>query len=650
MSNNRQYSSSERKLAAIMFTDIVGYTALMNKDENAAFKLLQQNKLLHKSSIKEYNGRWLKEMGDGVLLSFDTVSDAVNCAINIQKSCDMLENISLRIGIHQGEVVFENNDVLGDGVNIASRIEALAPSGGIYVSESISRNIHNKGIETRYIKEQILKNIEYPVRIYEVIIDQKREVKKGQKTGQNTQDKSIAVLPFVNISSDPEQEYFCDGLTEELLNILAQAEDLNVVSRTSTFALKEKDLDISDIAQKLRVGHILEGSIRKAGSKIRVTAQLIDAANGYHLWSEKFDRQIDDIFTIQDEIAHAIAERLNLTLNISGKDEKLPSTQNIQAYDAYLRGRFLLHRLDASVKEALKHFQTAIKLDPKFAHAHAGIGATYQALGDLGFVGPIKVSHEGNAALDEALSLNPNLADAHVTKGWISMFYDWDIEKAQKHFLQALKLDSNSDIAHIRYSAFLSWMIYDHDNAINEARRAIELNPNENFNHNFLGVAFWVARRYKESIEQLRHSVTLDPNSFHNHYHLGMALKLSNRYEDALKEHRNALDISELHPWSLAEQGMCYALLEQDQKAQICFNQLVELSNKVPCSVHLAFLSATMNKIDLAFEFLESAYQSREPWSALIHMHPNCDPLRSDPRFEDLVKRIGILPPDMKKE
>jgi adenylate cyclase len=459
-------------------------------------------------------------------------------------------------------------------------------------------------------------------------------------------DNSIAILPFVNMSNDPEQEYFCDGLSEELVNLLAQIENLNVASRTSAFSFKEKDQDILLIAEKLKVRNILEGSVRKAGSRIRITAQLIDATSGYHIWSEKFDTQIDDIFAIQDEIAQSIANRLNLTFTVDqGDSVLLPDTENIQAYDAYLRGRYLLHRMDTSVYQALEHFQSAIKLDSKFAHAHAGIAATFQALGDLGFVDPAKVSQEGNTALDHALSLNPKLAEAHVTKGWISMFYDWDIVKAEKHFLEALKLDPNSDSAHIRYSAFLSWMLYDHDNAIKEARRAIELNPNENFNHNFLGVAFWVASRYEEAIEQLRHSITIDPNSVHSHYHLGLALKLSKRYDDALKEQKMALEIAKKHPWSLAELGMCYTALDDTQNAQLCFDQLVELSSKVPCSIHLAFLGASMDKIDQAFEFLETAYQSREPWSALVHMHPNCDPLRSDPRFENLIRRIGILPP-----
>jgi adenylate cyclase len=295
-----------RQLAAIMFTDIVGYTALMGEDEKKAFNILRKNRQLQKPIIEKFNGTWIKEIGDGVLASFYTVTDAVMCALEIQKACEIIDDLKLRIGIHLGEVVFEDNDVFGDGVNIASRLQALAPIGGIWISESVYKNVSNKKeIKTKFIREEILKNVKESVRIYEVITgntekEQQRSSVIEKGAGKITPEKSVAVLPFVNMSNDPEQEYFSDGMAEEILNSLSHLQDLKVAGRTSSSQFKGKNIDLWEVGEKLRVRTVLEGSVRKQGNRIRVTAQLINVEDGYHLWSEKYDRNMDDVFAIQD--------------------------------------------------------------------------------------------------------------------------------------------------------------------------------------------------------------------------------------------------------------------------------------------------------------------------------------------------------------
>src|SRR5688572_20832772 len=347
-----------RQLAAIMFTDIVGYTALMGEDEQKAFELLRKKGQIQQPAIERFGGKWIKEIGDAVLASFFTVTDAVQCAISVQQSCNNIPDLKLRIGIHLGEVVFENNDVFGDGVNIASRLQALAPVGCIWISEAVYNTIVNKkNIQAKFVREEMLKNVKGPMRIYEVLPSttsgltssgsnltvSEQQFSLNKATVKTIPEKSIAVLPFVNMSNDPEQEYFSDGMAEEILTSLSHLKDLKVAGRTSSFQFKGKNIDLQEVGEKLHVRTVLEGSVRKQGNRLRITAQLINVEDGYHIWSEKYDRNMDDIFAIQDEIALAITEQLKITL-LEKEREKItkPSTHNAEAYELYLKARFYL--------------------------------------------------------------------------------------------------------------------------------------------------------------------------------------------------------------------------------------------------------------------------------------------------------------------
>ena len=310
--------SQTRQLAAIMFTDIVGYTALMGDDEQKAFEILKQSRELQKPLIEKFNGKWIKEIGDAVLASFPTVTDAVFCATEIQHSAHQFPNLNLRIGIHQGEVVFENGDVFGDGVNIASRLQSIATPGSIFISETVHHNISNKqGIETRFIKQETLKNIKAPVKIYEVITGNELSKSQSKEQIKKPPEKSIAVLPFINMSNDPEQEYFSDGISEEILNSLAHIKDLKVAGRTSTYQFKGKNVDLREVGDKLGVSKVLEGSVRKQANHLRITAQLINVEDGFQLWSDIFQMDVGDIFIIQENIAKSVVENLKLMLSLA---------------------------------------------------------------------------------------------------------------------------------------------------------------------------------------------------------------------------------------------------------------------------------------------------------------------------------------------
>ena len=307
--------SQSRQLAAIMFTDIVGYTSLMGNDEQKAFDLLKKNREIQKPIVEQFGGCWIKELGDGVMASFSTVSDAVNAAIKIQETCNIARDFQLRIGIHQGEVVFEDEDVFGDAVNKAARIQASAKPGCIYISDTVQNNVSNKkDIETRFVKEETLKNVKESIRIYEVITTFSDEFSESilQEYSKKTSAKSIVVLPFENMCPEKDQEYFCDGITEEIINTLAHIDSLKVIARTTSFAFKGKYDDVRNIGKELGVETILEGSLRKSGNRLRITAQLIRVSDGSHIWSEKYDREMKDVFEIQDELSLAIVEELKI--------------------------------------------------------------------------------------------------------------------------------------------------------------------------------------------------------------------------------------------------------------------------------------------------------------------------------------------------
>jgi len=373
----------------------------MGHNEDRAFELLQKNRELQKPIIEAYHGRWVKELGDGVMASFNTVTDAVNAAIKIQEGCSLANEFQLRIGIHQGEVVIENDDLFGDAVNIAARIQAMATPGGIYISESVHHNIANKQhVETQFVNLENLKNVKEPIKIYEVITSSSGVSGVARiDSSQKSQEKSIAVLPFNNMSNDPEQDYFSDGMAEEIINSLVHIKELKIAGRTSSAQFKGKNIDLRDIGKKLGVVTVLEGSIRKQGTRIRITAQLINVEDGFHLWSEKFDREINDIFAIQDEISFAIAEQLKVTLFEKDRERITKSaTHNAEAYELYLKGRFHLNRRGKYVYTSIDYFKQAIALDPGYALAYAGYADACSMSAGYSFVPGIKVQQEAKQA------------------------------------------------------------------------------------------------------------------------------------------------------------------------------------------------------------------------------------------------------------
>src|SRR6266700_3055612 len=373
----------ERRLTDILAADVVGYSRLMTIDEAgtlAALKSLRKN--LVDPKISEHNGRIFKLTGDGMLIEFPSVVSAVACAVHIQSAMRTRNastadaRIEFRIGVNLGDIIVEEGDIFGDGVNLAARLESIAPVGGITVSQSVRDHV-GKRLDLTFedMGERRLKNIERPIRVYGVLLETSTRQTDGAATGHAEEKPSIAVLPFINMSGDPEQEYFSDGITEDIITDLSKVSGLFVIARNTAFTYKGKSVEAQQVAKHLGVNFILEGSVRKAGSRVRVTGQLIDGEKGGHMWADRYDRDLTDIFAIQDEITHAIVEQLKVKLLPQEKKSigQTP-TDNVEAYTFYLRGRqFMERQSKAYYQIARQMFAKAVELDPLYARAYAGI-------------------------------------------------------------------------------------------------------------------------------------------------------------------------------------------------------------------------------------------------------------------------------------
>jgi len=505
----------ERRHAAIMFTDIVGYTSLMGSDEDRAFKMLRQNKDIHKRLIKRYGGKLIKEMGDGMLISFDLASSAVNCAQALQIEVKKA-GIPLKIGVHEGEMVVEGADIMGDSVNIASRLQEISEPGGIVISGEVYRDVKNKpGIKIRYRGEEKLKNVDEPFRIYEVVIGEEAGIgqikvfKRSNKLyylifggilvialavimymsfpdlarSSNTDnsryektEKSIAVLPFINLSGDPLQEYFADGIMEEILTQICKIGELKVISRTSSMKYKNSDKLMGEIAQELGVSFILEGSVRKSDSRVRITAQLIDTENDLHLWAENYDRNVDDIIDIQSEVAQQVAYALhaNIPSKVKENIESLP-TRDFKAYDLYLQGNRYLREYKPGENEiAISLYKKAIYMDSTFALAYASLAGAYAT----------KVLRFGYGKM---------MLDSAEYYAKLSLLYDESLAAAYKTLGLIERTKNHMDLA------------------VSYTQKAIEINPNYTVAITNLGF-FLVSRgNFKEGFYHLKNAIELNP-------------------------------------------------------------------------------------------------------------------------------------------
>ncbi len=549
-----------RKLAAILVADVVGYSRLMAADEAGTLAALRRHReIVFDPAVVTHNGRIVKLIGDGTIVEFGSVVDAVNCALSVQRSNGALPDealaqpkIVLRIGINLGDVIMEGDDIYGDGVNIAACLEPLAEPGGICVSSIVNESIGNR-IDVRFQDggDISVKNIDRPIRVWKWHpgkTDVAAAKSNAAKSELNGATASIAILPFTNMSGDPEQEYFSDGITEDIITDLSKIAGLTVIARNSSFTYKGRSVDVRTIGRELGVRSVLEGSIRRAAKRVRISAQLVDAATGGHLWAERYDRDLTDIFAVQDDVTRQIVDALKVTLS-PAENARLTAggTSSMDAYDYVLRGRELLlgkTKNRETFEQSTRLFMKALELDPNYPKAYAALSMAY----NLDYQNRWSDDPDSSLPLarryaEQAIEKDPNEPFARLVASWAAIF-EKDLDRATSEVNAALRLNPNFALAYSNLGS-----IYNYSGrpleAIPVLERAIRLDPAFRAqNLHFLGIAHLLAGKYETAAALLRERILLVPGTDFSRVFLASALGYLGEVDEARRIWRELKEIN----------------------------------------------------------------------------------------------------------
>jgi eukaryotic-like serine/threonine-protein kinase len=560
----------------------------------------------------------------------------------------------------RGTEVDQRADIWSVGVVLYEMLTAQRPFKGDFESAVIYSILNEDPYSVSELRKEIPKEVAYiveralekdPLKRQQSCRELLAELLAAQVQAESpvpdTQpNPSIAVLPFLNLSADPENEYFSDGLSEDIINSLTKIRDFRVVARTSAFSFKGKEMDIRDIGRKLNVEAVLEGSVRTTGNQVRITAQLINANDGYHIWSEQFNRVLGDVFVIQDQITLTIVEKLKVEL-LGGERSTLAkrSTLTHEAYDLYLRGRYCLNqRTEEMMKRAIRYFEQALQVEPEYAAALAGLADSYNLLGagDYGVMPPDEAFPKARESAEKALALDSALAEAHTALGWTRTMFYWDFKSGEESYLQATKLNPGYATAHHWYAIHLS-VLGRHSEACTEIGRAVDLDPlSLIINSDFA----WIlnrARKYDLAITQCQKTLALDPEFSVAHWNLGLALQSQGRYEEAITALTKAVSFSNGNPVFLASQGQAYALAGRKSDALELLSRLDRLSATKYVMPHLrGIIYLGLGDVDRALDWLEKGYHDRTDFILEARENPALDSLRTNPRFKALLDKIGF--------
>ena len=630
-----------------MFTDMVGYSALTQADEARALEVLGRHNRLLRPIFTKYRGREVKTVGDAFLVEFESALEAAQCAVEIQRllheynlSSPAEWKIHIRIGIHVGDVVEERNDVLGDAVNVASRIEPLAEPGGICVSQQTYDQILNK-IPEAFVRlpEAHLKNIRTPVGVYKVV-QPWDPAPALAATSALSGGHHLAVLPLANISPDPNDEYFADGLTEELISVLSQVRGLSVIARTSVTPYKTAPKSVAQVGAELGVDTVIEGSVRKSGKRIRISLQLVDVSTQRHIWASSYNREIDDVFSVQSDIAERTAQALELELMQGARAAVArPPTTNPEAYEQYLHGLVAARRPEgAGLEDAVRSFEAATRLDPKFAAAFAMWADYYVYLaGD--YLPMADVMPRARELASRAVELDPDSTEAHAALANIAMQFDHDWPRAEAEFRRAIELNPSNVEAH-RFFGLMMLAQERFPEAVELFRRVIQLDPGRGF-EGMLGWALVEAGDFDRAFPILLGMFPQGPKTVGEHASLGLMFLQAGRIAEADREARTPVEGAT--PTEAFDLALVNAMVGRTDPARALLASSGAPSGSAYISpTNRAMLHAALGEKEPALELLETAYRDGDRVLWLYYRGAMFDSLRDEPRFQALLRKYRV--------
>jgi TolB-like protein/class 3 adenylate cyclase/Tfp pilus assembly protein PilF len=638
-----------RRLAAVMFTDTVGFTASTQANEGRTLELLRQQADLLRPLLAQHQGREIKSTGDGFLVEFDSALKAVQCAVNIQRRIYERNSeggqapIRIRIGVHLGDVVQNGTDILGDAVNIAARIEPLAEPGGVCISSAVYDQVRTKVADKfEKLPSKAMKGIEVPVDVYRVLFSWMSNGGGPVADESRIADKSrLAVLPFANISPDPSDEYFADGLTEELIANLSVVAGLKVIARTSVVGYKKTEKSVATIGKELGVGTVVEGSVRRSANRIRVTVQVIDVATEEHLWTAKYDDDLDDIFAVQSDIATKVATALPGGLKRENTPiPELAKPRETEAYLLYLQGQALVWKTDQdSLRRSLEFFKKALQADPTFARAYAGMARAYIGLGNEDLMAWLDACNLGRVAAEKAIAIDPGLAEAHGLRAEIAFMADETADVLDREVRRALELNPNLAQAHTILAA-LAGSLGIAEAYLAENEEAYRLDPLSPPTIRSLGNAYFFAGRHEEALAHWRKTTEQSPiDSFRG---LADYYVFKGDFEQAELAVKELERLAPSSDFALLCRGWLSAARGDRATAMKMIERLQETSREgYARQSSVGFIYYVLGDLDRFFQVIFATAKAHTMQAARIRMSPLFAGARRDPRFVELMSTYG---------